>query len=89
VDPVPDPLLLRISGSTGNETRTSGSVVRNTDRYTTKAVIYGIRYVNLISYITESHNSVLTTDFTISISKISHFLEDVLWHFAFYPEIPS
>jgi hypothetical protein len=30
VDPVPDPLLLRKSGSTGNRTRTSGSVERNT-----------------------------------------------------------
>jgi hypothetical protein len=29
VDPVPDPLLLRKSGSAGNRTRTSGSVSRN------------------------------------------------------------
>jgi hypothetical protein len=29
VDPVPDPLLLRKSGSAGNRTRTSGSVARN------------------------------------------------------------
>jgi hypothetical protein len=29
--PVPDPLLLRISGSAGNLTRTSGSVARNSD----------------------------------------------------------
>jgi hypothetical protein len=29
VDPVPDPLLLRKSGSAGNGTRTSGSVARN------------------------------------------------------------
>jgi hypothetical protein len=29
VDPVPDPLLLRKSGSIGNRTRTSGSVARN------------------------------------------------------------
>jgi hypothetical protein len=29
VDPFPDPLLLRKSGSAGNRTRTSGSVVRN------------------------------------------------------------
>jgi hypothetical protein len=32
VDPVPDPLLLRKSGSAGNRTRTSGSVARNPDR---------------------------------------------------------
>jgi hypothetical protein len=31
VDPVPDPLLLRKSGSAGNQTRTSGSVARNPD----------------------------------------------------------
>jgi hypothetical protein len=36
VDPVPDPLLLRKSGSAGNQTRTSGSVARN--HYTTEAV---------------------------------------------------
>jgi hypothetical protein len=31
VDPVRDPLVLRISGSAGNGTRTSGSVARNSD----------------------------------------------------------
>jgi hypothetical protein len=31
VDLVPDPLLLRKSGSAGNRTRTSGSVARNSD----------------------------------------------------------
>jgi hypothetical protein len=31
VDPVPDPALLRKSGSAGNQTRTSGSVARNSD----------------------------------------------------------
>jgi hypothetical protein len=31
VDPIPDPLLLGKSGSTGNRTRTSGSVARNSD----------------------------------------------------------
>jgi hypothetical protein len=40
VDPVPDPLLLRKSGSAGNEIRTSGSVARNSDHYTTKAVYF-------------------------------------------------
>jgi hypothetical protein len=33
VNPVPDPILLRKCGSAGNRTRTSGSVVRNTDHY--------------------------------------------------------
>jgi hypothetical protein len=31
VDPVPEPLFLRKSGSAGNRTRTSGSVARNSD----------------------------------------------------------
>jgi hypothetical protein len=31
VNPVPDPLLFRKSGSAGNRTRTSGSVARNSD----------------------------------------------------------
>jgi hypothetical protein len=31
VDPVPDPLLLRKSGSARNRTQTSGSVARNSD----------------------------------------------------------
>jgi hypothetical protein len=38
VDPVPDPLLLRKFGSAENRTRTSGSVARNPDHYTTEAV---------------------------------------------------
>jgi hypothetical protein len=37
VDPVPDPLLLRKSGSAGNRTRTSGLAARN-DHKTTEAV---------------------------------------------------
>jgi hypothetical protein len=39
MDPVPDPLLLRKSGSVGNPTRASGSVARNSDRYTAEAVV--------------------------------------------------
>jgi hypothetical protein len=39
VDPVPDPLLLRNSGSAGNRTRTSGSVARNSDHQTAEAVL--------------------------------------------------
>jgi hypothetical protein len=38
VDPVPDPLLLRKSGSSGNRTWNSGSVARNSDQNTTEAV---------------------------------------------------
>jgi hypothetical protein len=34
VDPVPDPLLLRKSGSAGNGTGPSGSVARNSDHRT-------------------------------------------------------
>jgi hypothetical protein len=42
VDPVPDPLLLRKSGSAQNLTRTLGSVARNSDHYTTEALIKSI-----------------------------------------------
>jgi hypothetical protein len=38
VHPDPDPLLLRKSGSAGNRTRTSGSVARKSDYYTTEVV---------------------------------------------------
>jgi hypothetical protein len=38
VDPVPDPLLLRKSGSAGNRTRTSRTVTNNSDHKTTEAV---------------------------------------------------
>jgi hypothetical protein len=41
VDSVPDPLLLRKSGSAGNRTRTSGSVARNFDPYTTESKYQG------------------------------------------------
>jgi hypothetical protein len=40
VDPVPDPLLLRKSGISGNRTRTSGSVARNFVHKTTEAVCF-------------------------------------------------
>jgi hypothetical protein len=42
VGPVPDPLLLRKSGSARNRTRTYGSVTTNSDHYTTDAVV-GLR----------------------------------------------
>jgi hypothetical protein len=38
VDPVQDPLLLRKSVGVENRTRTSGSVARNSDHWTTEAV---------------------------------------------------
>jgi hypothetical protein len=44
VDTVPDPLLFRKSGSTGNRTRTSVSVGRNSHHYTTEAVDYIISF---------------------------------------------
>jgi uncharacterized protein YcbK (DUF882 family) len=43
VDPVPDPLLLRKSGSAGNRTRTSGSVARNSDHYLTEAALLKLK----------------------------------------------
>jgi heme/copper-type cytochrome/quinol oxidase subunit 2 len=48
VDPFPDPLLLRKSGSAGNRTRTSGSVARNFDHQTKEAVIDGIIIIIII-----------------------------------------
>jgi hypothetical protein len=39
MDPVPDPLLLRKSGSAGNRTRASVSVARNSDHQTTETVL--------------------------------------------------
>jgi hypothetical protein len=38
MDPVPDPLLLRKSGSAGNRTGTSGLAVRNSDQWTTEYI---------------------------------------------------
>jgi hypothetical protein len=38
VDPIRDPLILRKSGSAGIELGTSGSVSRNSDKYTTEVV---------------------------------------------------
>jgi hypothetical protein len=46
VDPVPDTLLLRKSGSSGNRTLTFGSVARNSDYY--------ITYINSIRISQES-----------------------------------
>jgi hypothetical protein len=43
MDPVPDPILLRKSGSARNRTRTSGSVAKNSDQKTTEAVPMYIR----------------------------------------------
>jgi hypothetical protein len=42
VDPVPDALFLRISGSAENRTRTSGSVAGNCDHWATEAVNQGM-----------------------------------------------
>jgi hypothetical protein len=53
VDPVKDPLLLRKSGSTENRTRTSGSVARNSDHWTTEAVYFLLHNIyKLSSYLT-------------------------------------
>jgi hypothetical protein len=45
VDPVPDPLLPRKSGSPGNRTLTSGYVSRNFDRKATEAVSIALQSV--------------------------------------------
>jgi hypothetical protein len=41
--PVPDPPLLRESGSAGNRTQTSGSVGKNSDSYTTEAAFLSLK----------------------------------------------
>jgi hypothetical protein len=52
VDPVPDSLLLRKSGSAVNRTGTSGSVARNSGHQTTEAVLLNVHYLVEIVYIT-------------------------------------
>jgi hypothetical protein len=55
VDPVPDPLLLRKSGTAGNRTWTSGSVTRNFDHYTIEAVYFLLHNIyKFSSYLTGS-----------------------------------
>jgi hypothetical protein len=49
VDPVPDPLLLKKCGRAGNRTRTSESVARNSDRYTTEAISFRALLIYIIS----------------------------------------
>jgi hypothetical protein len=44
VDAVTDPLLLRRSGSTGNRTRISGSVARNSDHQPGEAAVQSSRF---------------------------------------------
>jgi hypothetical protein len=47
VDPIPDPPLLRKSGSAGNRTRTPGFVAWNSHHYTTEAVMKDIGHENI------------------------------------------
>jgi hypothetical protein len=47
VDPFPDPLLLRKSGSAGNRTQAFGPVARNSDHHTTKAVTMKLNMLNI------------------------------------------
>jgi hypothetical protein len=49
VDPVPDPLHLRKSGSAENQTLTSGSVGRNSDHKTTEAVYILLKLNSMVS----------------------------------------
>jgi hypothetical protein len=56
VDPIPDPLLLRKSGSAGNRTWTSLSAARNSDHYTAEAVIRAVfTSLNITSEVREKH----------------------------------
>jgi hypothetical protein len=49
MDPFLDPLLLRKSSSAGNRTRTSVSVGKNSDHYTTEVV--NIQAIHYVSYL--------------------------------------
>jgi hypothetical protein len=51
VDPVPDPLLLRKSGSAGNRTRASGSVARNSYQWNTGAVYFLLHNIYIYIFI--------------------------------------
>jgi hypothetical protein len=58
VDHVPDPLLLRKSGSAGNGNRSSGSVARNSDYQTTEAVYFLLHNIHKFSsYLTGNNTS--------------------------------
>jgi hypothetical protein len=58
VNLVPDSLLLRKYGSTGNRTRISGSVARNSDHWTTEAVYFLLHNIHKFSsYVTRSNTS--------------------------------
>jgi hypothetical protein len=60
VDPVPDPLLLRKSGSAGNRTRTSAFVARNSAHETTEAVYFLLHNIyKFSSYLAGSNTSPL------------------------------
>jgi hypothetical protein len=49
MDPVPDALVLRKSGSVGNRTRTSGSVARTlTTRPQRRSTFFYITYINKV-----------------------------------------
>jgi hypothetical protein len=53
VDPIPESLLLRKSGSAGNRTRTFGSVAKNSDHQTTEAVYFLLHNIyKFSSYLT-------------------------------------
>jgi hypothetical protein len=51
VDPVPDPLLLRKSGSAGNRTRTSGLAARKSDHWYNTRTNSGINVVCVCMYV--------------------------------------
>jgi hypothetical protein len=72
VDPVPDPLLLRKSGSAGNRTWTSGPVANNSDHYT-KVYILPTSYLTVWStYIPRQKPPLNKTRITIWCTIIFH-----------------
>jgi hypothetical protein len=60
VDPIPDPLLFRKSGSAGNQTWTSEYLARNSDHGTTTAVPDTFIIPNMVSTIFPYHENKYT-----------------------------
>jgi hypothetical protein len=73
VNPVPDPLLLRKSGSAWNRTRTSGSVAKNSDHYTTEAVVYRIINLPVVLY------GCITCSLMLSKKSQTEGVEENIW----------
>jgi hypothetical protein len=87
VDPVPDPLVF-FSGSTGNRTRASGSVVKNPDHYITEAVNGLLQLIKLIKLLHVS--AVSDPDEVLKCWSDAHFMDatsDILTRHNYCPQL--